>query len=595
MKERNEIEEKYKWDLSSYGDDESFFDKLKKLEPFIDGVKQFKNKLGDGDQLLKYFRYCDEFYEPFIKLNTYVSLREDQDQGVAKYQEMSDACQKLYTEFSVNSTYADVEICKLPIAKLKAFAVDPKFSDYSVTIKEYIKSKSHMLSEKEEKLLAGMSMFINDDSEIYSKFANVDIKYQDAKDSAGASHEVNEAIYSVYMQNSDRVLRKNAYHSLINAYKDCIHVLAANYAMHVKKNAFFAKQRKFKSVLEEALYSEDITENVYNNLIKNVTEHLALDQRYYKLKAKMLGIEDFSTYDTRVDVLKSEHKEMSLGDALASARKILAPLGQEYLELFDTAIKDRWADFYPNKNKSTGAYSTSAYGANPVMLLNFNNDKEYISTIVHEFGHSAHSYYSNNYQPQRKANYEIFVAEVPSTVNECLYYLDAINSAKTKEDKVRAYSKFFEIVHAVIFTQSKFSEFEKNVYDAEAKGESLTSEKISDIYFSLNEKYWGDAVICPQISRYEWSYVTHFYYDFYVYKYVTGFISAFLIASKIYGGDNDVRQKYLHFLTRGCEAEPLELLKDVGIDLTKKSTYDEVFNKIKEMLNDYEKIVNKKN
>ena len=592
MKNRDQINNKYKWDLTTFcKNDDDFYTRLKDIESFICNFKNFEGKLSCEKNILEYFKTSDKFSLEFTKLYVYAHSKFDEDQGNSVYQEMFDKVQKVATKSAVETSFASVEICKLPIERLEAMLKMEEFADYTESIKGYIKSKKHMLSREQEEMIAGMDEFLSAPYDVFSKFAHVDVTYKKAKDSKGRLREVNPTLSEVYICGTDRELRKNTKESLGEGFKAYINTLATNYAAYIKQKVYFSKLRGFDTCLSASLYSEDVDESVYHLLIQNVRKNINIQHQIFDLLRRAMKLEKFASYDIYAPLFEKEPENMSIDDAVKKTREVIAPLGDDYVEIFNKSIKEKWYDWYSNKGKSTGAYSISAYDANPVMLLNFTGKDGYLETIVHEFGHSAHSYLSNNNQPIRKADYAVFSAEVASNVNEQLLYFYLQKNAKTREEKMRTIKQLFEGLIGSVYRQTMFSECEHKFHDLVEKGESLTTEKLCDTYGTIEREYMGDDIILTENSKYVWSAVPHFFYDFYVYKYATGFIASFVIAKRIYEGDIVTRDKYLNFLKSGCSASPIELLKAVGVDFTSDKVYDEVFGYIKEEMNKFEKLL----
>lgn len=592
MKKRELIQDEYKWDLSSLcKNDEDFENNLKVLEEYIEKVKTFKGKLKSKNTLFRYFEFCRDFSLIFNKTYTYANCRLDQDHGNSKYINLSEKVQQLSTRFSVANSFAEVEICSLSEKTLLKLMSDKKFSDYSEVLRYHIKNKKHMLSLEKEEVIAEMGDFLGGAYDVFSKYANVDVDFEDAIDSKGKKHKVDNETASIYMQSEDRVLRKSVSESIAKAFKQVSNTLGTNYANYIKQKVYFSKLRGYKSCLDASLYSEDIDRIVYDKLVAKVNENMNIHFKTLELIRKVLKLKKLASYDVYAPFVKNQNKKITIEKAFNQARDILQPLGQEYIELFDKSIKEKWYDIFPNKGKRIGAYSSGAYGANPIVLLNFDGYDSYVDTIIHEFGHSAHTYYSNKNQPYAKSNYGIFAAEIASTVNENLNYFYKKDKAKTKNEKLKVYHDLLHNIHAILFNQTMFSECEQLFYETVEKGDILSPEKILEIYDSRSKKYFGKNVDILPDQKYKWADIPHFFYDFYVYMYVTGFIAAFVIAKRIYSGDSVTREQYFKFLKSGCSKPPIELLKEVGVDFTTDAVYDEVFESLKLELQEFEKLI----
>lgn len=592
MKERVEIEEKYKWDLSSYcKSEEDFLSRLEKLKDFGNKMKVYENKLKDENLLLEFWKKEDEYAIELNKLFVYASCREDEDQRNSKVEELVQKIEKIASDNSEKLSFADVEIAKFPLEKLNALLKNKKFEEYESVVKDVIRAKKHMLSKKEEELLAGMSEFLGDNSSIMSKFNDADAKYEDVCDKDGNLLKLDRSTQALYLYSNDRVLRKNTATNLFKEFKKHINFLSTNYISKIKKDCFMARKRKFKNALSRSMYNEEVSEKVYKKLIQNVNKNLKTEQRFFDLKGKVLNIKDFATYDLYAPVGKTEEKTVSFEKSIQIVKDALKPLGENYLKVFDKALEEKWMDVYPNEGKTSGAYSCCVYQGKPMILLNFVGIEDCISTIAHEFGHAAHSYYSKSSQPYHKSDYTIFVAEVASTVNEMLLARYNLDNAKDDKEKLMLINKILELVHATIFRQTMFSEFEEKVHAMHEKGESLSKDALCNTYLELNKKYFGKKVtLCDGIEC-EWARVPHFFRSFYVYKYATGLICAIALSKKLLEKEEGALEKYLNFLSAGSSKPPVELLKDAGVDLENDETYVEAFKYINSLLDQMEKLI----
>ena len=592
MKERVEIEEKYKWDLSSYcKNEEDFLIRLDKLKGFGKKMKVYENKLKDEKLLLEFWKKEDEYAIELNKLFVYVSCREDEDQRSSKVEELVQKIEKIASENSENLSFADVEVAKFSLEKLNSLLKNDKFKEYIPVIKDFIRAKKHMLSKKEEELLAGMSEFFGDNSSIMSKFEDADAKYEDVCDKDGNLLKLDRSTQGIYLYSNDRVLRKNTATNLFKVFKQHINFLSTNYISNVKKDCFMARKRKYKSALARSLYDEEVNEKVYKNLIRNINKNLKTEQRFFELKRKALGLNNFATYDIYAPVGETKEKKMSFKEAINVVKEALKPLGEEYLKVFNKALIEKWFDVYPNEGKTSGAYSCCVYEGKPMILLNFVGIEDYVSTIAHEFGHAAHSYYSMSKQPYHTCDYTIFVAEVASTVNEMLLARYNLDHAKNDKEKLMLINKILELVHATIFRQTMFSEFEEKVHSMQEKGEPLSKDKLCDLYLDLNKKYFGKKVSLCEGIECEWARVPHFFRSFYVYKYATGLICAIALSKKLLEKEDGALDRYLNFLSSGSSKPPVELLKDAGVDLENDKTYLEAFEYINSLLDEMEKLI----
>ena len=576
MKNRSEIEQKYKWDLTKFCKDEKdFYNKLDALTEKLEEFKNFEGKLSSDDTLLKYLKFKYKFYEDTC-FDLYPHLRQSEDASNRQANEMCEKLGMFYSKLSPIITSIETEIDKFSLDKLKRLVKEPKFSAYKRFFEETIRHKKHSLSKKEEVLLSKMGECLGGCSESYDKFSDVDLKFDKIKDKNGKEHEFSQSRYSLYAESEDRVLRENAFKEINSKRGDFIHFLASNYISNVKEDCVIAKIRKYKSALEEALYCEEIDPRVYDMLIKKVRENVELQHRYFELKRKMLKLDKFAIYDTFAPVSKNT-KKFTYDEAIEIIKKAVAVLGEEYVNLIQRAKDERWIDVMPNKNKDSGAYSTANKGATPVVLTNFEGNLESVFTLAHELGHAMHSYFSNKTQPIQTAYYTIFVAEVASTTNEQLLLQYLLKNAKTDAEKISYYDYFLKEMRSCIFRQTMFAEFEEFAHAEYEKEHPLSCELLCEKYKELNDFYHGKKVVQIPEMKYEWARIPHFYRSFYVYKYAIGLICSLKISSGLLS-DGKFADKYIKFLSSGCSKDPVFLLKIADCDLTQEKTFDDAFD-----------------
>lgn len=592
MKERNEIEEKYKWDITRFCEsDEKFLEEVKKLYSYVEDIKKFEGKLENDNELDACFEKSDEFGMKTNPLAMYISCREDSDQRDSTSHEMMQKLDKLLSAYSEASSYISPEIASFSKEKLDGLLNNPAFEKYKPYIKDYIREKEHILSKEIEGFLSGMGEFLGTNREIFQRFDNADIKFEDVVDSNGKHFPLNNANYTDYIYSDDRVLRKSAFENMNKAYMEHINFLTSNYVASVKERCFFAKKRGYKSALSASIFGEEASETVYAMLIKKVRENIDIVSEYFQIKAKLLNLKDIGLIDRFAPVGASSNEKISFEDAMKVVETIVRPFGEEYVSTIQKAVKERWIDVFPNAGKRGGAYSSSIYDKDPVVLLNFDGRKEYTSVIAHELGHAMHSYFSNKNQTYQTCDYVIFVAEVASTVNEMLLWRYNMQSCKTIDEKIKLYDDLFELVNSTIFRQTMFAEFEAKNHEMEEKEEPLTKDNLCKRYLELNKFYYGEKVQIDESVQYAWARIPHFFSAFYVYKYATGLICALNLSKKIAEGDKDAIEKYMNFLSSGSSKDPITLLALAGVDLEKEETFDEVFAYLKELLADWKNLI----
>ncbi len=592
MKNRIEIEEKYKWDLSNYFENDEKWDiEFENVKPLYNKLMTFEDKLNNDKDILECLNLEKTINEIVSRLFVYASLKVKEDAKNSFYQNKANKLDKYLSDISPKISFISSEINDLSEDYLNKLASDERFADFDIFLKNVIKNKPHMLSKQEEKLMSSLSECIGGESEVFDMLDAVDIKFEDVMDQKGQKYPLNTANYSVYLQSDDCVLRKTAFENLNGGYGKLNFTLASNYLNNVKTDCTLAKVRHFDSAFDESLFSENVDFLVYKTLVDMVNKNHNVFYRYYKIKQKSLNLSEFHNYDVNAKLKTENEKVFNYDQAFNVVLDKLKILGDDYIAILQKAKNERWIDVMPNENKDTGAFSWGAYGAHPVVLLNFENTISSVFTLAHELGHMMHSYYSNNNNSSTKAGYEIFVAEVASTVNEMLLAKQLLEEAVSKEEKLFYIDYLMKMFNSTIYRQTMFAEFEFLVHNAYEKGEDVTCEAINEIYMTLARKYFGNDVVLSNELKYEWSRIPHFYTSFYVYKYATGLISALALANKMLKGYKQSVKNYRNFLKSGCTKPPVELLKDAGVDLTKEETFKNAFEFINSVLDEWEKLL----
>ncbi len=595
MKERSEIEERYKWDLSKFcANDESFYERLEKVDKQIKDFKKYEGKLADENMVFECLEKEMKLLKEFSLIAVYAHLRQCENNADRNANEMNEKLVYVSSRFSNETAFIVVEITKLPAQKIKSMQQNPRFKNYVRFFEAILRDKKHTLSKKEELLISRISECMGGSSSTFDKFSDVDLKFNDILDSKGKAHKLNQSNYSIYRESLDRELRKNAFKEMNGAFGRNIHFIANNYINNVREDCVFAKVRKHKSALSGAIFAEEASEQVYNLLIEKVRENMDVCYDYFEIKRKMLGLDKFAIYDTFTPVVHSLNFKFTYDEAIEVIKEAVSVMGKDYVALIDRAKNERWIDVMPNTNKDSGAFSTGTYGATPVVLTNFEGNLESVFTLAHELGHAMHTYLSNEHQPIQTSDYVIFVAEVASTTNEMLLLNYFIKKAKTAKEKMYFYDYFLSQARATIYRQTMFAEFEEFAHAEYEKEKPLSAELLSDKYEELNNFYFGKRVMQIPEMKYEWARIPHFYRSFYVYKYATGLISAIRISNKILS-DKDFAKKYIKFLSSGCSKDPISLLKIAECDLTKKETFDESFAVCHRFVEDWKKLLKMNN
>lgn len=593
MKKRNEIEEKYKWDLSGYCTDlDSAISLIKQLVPKFERLTRFENKLNDENKLFECLEENRKLGEEFEVLTCFCSLKQKEDATVSKTNEILNMIEALSSDLGVKLSFIDVEIAKFSNAKLRDLMKNPKFVDYKEMFEDVLRHKKHTLSKSQEKLLSRVGEFAGGFSDVFDMFDSCDITFDDVVDSNGKKHELNNANYSQYVRDADKELRLSAYTNMMNAYGKLNKTLAANYLSSVKADCAYAKMRKYPSALEKALFGEEIPQEVYFKLIEKVHQSLGGFYEYFEQKRKMLGLKKFVICDSYAENPRVPKFNFTFDEAFEVVKTALRPLGEDYQRLLDKAKRERWVDVFPNVGKDTGAFSSGAYQKNPIVLMNFVGDINSVFTLAHELGHSMHTYLSDHAQNSLNAGYPIFLAEIASTTNEMLLLDHFMKNAKTKDEEIFFVDTYLSMARATIYRQTMFAEFEQIVHENYEKMQPLSADVLNKTYFDLNKLYFGENVEILDCAKYEWSRIPHFYNDFYVYKYATGLICAMTISQKVLK-DNSFSCDYLKMLSMGGKLSPLDTLKICGLDMTADEVYDNAFASIFEKIDRLKRLQNK--
>lgn len=587
---RSEVKENYKWKLEDiFATDEEWEKVHKEVQGEIKQILSYKGKLANAKNLLACLTYIDGVSIKFEKLYCYARMRRDENSVLDKYVAMCDRIDATATALFTATSFVNPELSKTSEEYLDELIKKQEFAPYAYMLSEVKRSKKHILSEKEEKILALAGNATGSYRDVFEKIDYIDLPLPKIKDENGKKVQLTQGLYSYFLQSSDPVVRKHAFDALYKAYYGLINTITATYAGHVKADNFYAETRGYKSALEKALFEDNVPEGVYENLLDAVSENLSTVHDYVALRKKALGQEKLHMYDMYVSIVPDAERQMDFDEAFELVVEGLKPLGEEYHDLLIRAKEERWMDVYETENKRTGAYSWGSYGTHPYVLLNHSNTMHDTFTIAHELGHAMHSYYSDGAQPYSTAQYSIFVAEVASTVNEVLLLKYMIANAKSKEEKKYLLTYYLDMFRTTLFRQTMFAEFEKISHSMAAKGMPLTPKSLSDKYYKLNKKYYGKAVTHDNLIRYEWARIPHFYTAFYVYKYATGITSAVNIASDILKEGTPAVERYKKFLQSGGSNSPYELLKIANVDLMTKAPFEKAMGEFRETLEQLKK------
>lgn len=589
-KNRMSIPDEYKWDLSKiFANDEAWENSFAAVKINMDKISSYQKTLKEPKRLLECLREKDRLNMDFEKLYVYANMKSHEDIRIAKYQEMCSRIALTAADFSAKMSFIVPEIiASFNAEELKNLSNNTDFEDYSYMLSELSRRRARVLSDKEEKIIAETGAIVDTFSSTFSKFDNVDVKWDKAKDSKGKEHDLTHGIYALFMQSKDRELRKNAHYSMMNGYKNLINVLASNYIGSIQSDVVYSKLRKYNNTLEYSLDGENVPEKVYLKLIEEVDKAIPLLKKYITYRKHKLGYNQHKAYDMYVNVERNKEIKMTFDEAFKMVKGGLEPLGKEYQSLLEKAKRERWIDVFESDGKRSGGYSWGANGTPPYILLNYNGTLREAFTIAHELGHSMHSYLSDKEQPYAKAQYEIFVAEIASTVNEMLLIKYLQKDAKPTMRKYLL-TYLLDMYKSTVFRQSLFAEFEYNAHTVIEKGEGLSADRLCTIYEKLNIKYYGARYI-TNVLKYEWARIPHFYNAFYVYKYATGLIAATAIAENIFDNKPGAVEKYLRFLSSGGSKPPHEILQEAGVDLLTDEPYNRAFGLFRTTLKELENI-----
>lgn len=588
--ERKKVNDRYKWKVSHIVEnDEVWKEKFQAIVAEFQILPTYKGKLGDDATLLEFLKKQDELTIELIKLYLYAHMNSDADTRDDNYQQMQRRIQSALVMISSSLSFVETEICLRSEEQLLALSEKPEFSDYSYMLEKLAKDKKHVLSEEVEKVLADVGSFSGGFREAFSMFDNADVKFKKITID-GVETEMSHGVYGYALQSGDQATRQAAFESMFGAYKDHINTIAALYGNHVKKDAFYAKTKKYDSCLSMALEQNDVDPAAYENLIKTVDENCKYMHKYMAFRKKALGVEKLNMWDLHTSIVKDVDIAVPYEKAYKMVKEALRPLGEEYQGLLTEAYENGWIDVCETKGKRSGAYSTSTYGCHPFVLLNYQQTSHDIFTIAHELGHAMHSHYSQENQPFSKSDYVIFVAEIASTVNEVLMLKYLISKTKDVEMKKYLLSYYLDMFRTTLFRQTMFAEFELEAHKLAEADAPITANALSEIYYNLNKKYYGKAVTHNDLIRYEWARIPHFYTSFYVYQYATGITAAISIANNILKNGEKAFKGYKQFLSAGGSMPPIEILKLAGVDLTTEEPFKVAMKEFKDTLNELIKI-----
>ncbi|WP_347550708.1 oligoendopeptidase F [Pseudalkalibacillus hwajinpoensis] len=594
LPKRDEIPVEDTWDLEAiYEDDQKWDDEFNEIKGLLPEMEQYKGKLGESaDTLYNALQKQDELTIKLGKLYTYAHMRYDQDTTNSHYQGLNDRAANLATEVSSELAFVVPEILSVPEEKIQTFMKENKdLSLYAHALDEINRQRPHVLSKEEEAILAGVSDVTNSSSNTFGMLNNADMKFPTIKDENGEEVEVTHGRYIRFLESSDRRVRKDAFKAVYETYEKFKNTFASTLSGTVKRDNYYARVRNYDSARQAALDNNNIPEDVYDNLVETVNSRLDLLHRYVKLRKKALGLDDIHMYDLYTPLVPEVKMEVSYKEAKDYILKGLTPLGEEYEGILEEGFSNRWVDVQENAGKRSGAYSSGAYGTRPYILMNWQDNVNNLFTLAHEFGHSVHSYYTRENQPYPYANYSIFVAEVASTTNESLLNHYLLENTTDKKEKLYLLNHYLEGFRGTVFRQTMFAEFEYEIHKKAQNGEPLTPDLLSSLYYDLNKKYFGEELVIDDEIALEWARIPHFYYNYYVFQYATGFSAAASLSNQILEEGESAVIRYIDFLKAGSSDYPIEVLKKAGVDMTSSKPISDALNVFESILDEMESLL----
>ena len=584
------------WDLESmFKTNEDFWNQFKEVEKLIPEIKNYRGKVKEGaEALLEVFKVEEDMSLKMEQLTIYAFLRKDQDSTNAEYGEIYAKTMNLNSKFDAEWSFLKPELLSIEEEVLSEYVEELEdLKVYKFKLEKLNKKRPHTLDAEQERIVAMAAEALDASDETFSALNNADVKFEEVEDKDGNKHTLTHGTYGTYMESPDRVLRKNTFHALYNYFKKHNNTLASTLSGNLKKKKYYADVHKYSSTRNNALSNNLIPEEVYDNLVTVVNKKIPALQRYYNLHKRAKGFEDFRLYDRSVSIVKGEPLKFTFEEARNIVLEAVKPMGEEYVNDMKKAFTERWIDVYPNKGKRSGAYSWGGYTTKPFVLLNFDGTLNDVYTLIHELGHSMHSYYTRKHQPYVYGDYSIFVAEVASTCNEALlteYLYNKFEKEGNKNGMLRVLNQALSGFTATVYRQTQFAEFEHKINQHLQNGGALTAEYFNTEYFNLIKKYYGDVFTYDEDIKYEWSRVPHFYYNYYVYQYATGYSAAQALSKLILEDSKNAKVYIDEFLSKGCSNYPIEVLKNAGVDMSKPEPIELALQDFEEKIEKFEKL-----
>ena len=596
LPKREELPENLTWDLTKiFSSDQEFDEKYLELSEELKQSEKHKGTLDQGaSQFLNAIEFVLRVYRQTEVIYVYAHLKNDQDTGNTDYQALYARASSLFSKVSEAVSWFEPEILQLSDDQIwQYFKEEPKLEVYRHYIQQIVDNRAHVLSAEQESLLAGAGEIFDASSDTFAVLNNADVVFPTIEGENGEIVQLSHGVYGQLLESTDRRVREAAFKGLYSVYEQFRNTFASTLGTHIKGHNFKAKVRNYSSAREASLSNNHIPESVYDTLVDVVNKHLPLLHRYMELRKRLLEVEKLHMYDLYTPVLGEAPITFTYEEAKEKALEALKPMGEEYMAIVEKAFSERWIDVVENKGKRSGAYSSGSYDTNPYILLNWHDTLDQLFTLVHEMGHSVHSYFTRSNQPYVYGDYSIFLAEIASTTNENIlteYLLET-----EKDPRVRAYvlNHYLDGFKGTVFRQTQFAEFEHFMHTEDEKGVPLTSEYLSDSYGKLNAKYYGPAVEEDPEIKFEWSRIPHFYYNYYVFQYSTGFSAASALAKKILNQEPEALENYLAYLKAGNSDYPVEVMKKAGVDMTQAAYIEDAMSMFEQRLNELEELIDR--
>lgn len=591
---RSEVKEENTWKVSDmYASTAEWEQALNQVKEIADRIAGMEGRVTESAaNLYQVLKDCDAYGEIIDLAFNYAQRLYDQDRNDSTHQAMSQKVYGVWADVAGMISFIEPEILAVPEEQLETFYKElPELESYRGKIAEIQRLRGHSLSAEMEKLLAMTSEMSQTPEQVFAVMNSADIRFPEITDENGEKVRLTHGNYVLFLQSADRRVRKEAFEAMYSVYKQFVNTFAGLYNGQVKQQIFFAKARKYDSTLDAALTANNVSVKVYENLLDAVSANMDKLHRYVKLRKKCLGLDELHMYDIYTPMIADAARKVPFEEAKETVLKALAPLGEEYVAKVKEGFENRWIDVYENEGKCTGAYSAGAYGTHPYVLLNYSETLDDMFTLAHEMGHAMHSFYSNSTQPFTYAEYKLFVAEVASTCNEVLLMEYLLKNTIDKKERAYLLNHYLDSFKGTVYRQTMFAEFEKESNRMAEQGESLTAESLNELYLKLNQKYYGTDIISDEEIAFEWAKIPHFYYNFYVYQYATGFSAAVALARGILKEGEPAVERYKKFLCGGCSKSPLELLKIAGVNLESPKPVQDALDVFGEILDEIEALL----